>query len=568
MSNLSSFGTLSQHVKKIYDESDIEKVGEAFDIFALKTILKLNDDEIEEAITDGGMDGGIDAIHIVERTVHFFNCKYTDNFEHTKRNFPENEIDKVIVTIDSIYSGSLDKDTVNTAIWEKYEEIKNLFNDGPLDFKIHLASNKEKPIDRAKVKLENALMKYRRIDFNYYDQEDLVSELLEEDIKKTDGQLTFLQKMHFEKSDGNMKTIVGVIAADDLIELITEEDTEVVNEHIFNENIRVYKPKHRINKEIIDSALAEDNYYFFYLNNGITILCDECDYVPNSRSPRAHMKNIQIINGGQTSHSLFEAFKKDKEKIKNIELLVRVCITDRNDPIASKISETSNNQIPVNTRDLHSNDRVQLKLEKEFSVLGYCYERKPNQYLDISKDLILSNEILGQIYLSYVLDKASEAKNSKTIVFSNMYDEIFDEEKINASLLLKLYKIYLPLLARKKIIQKKKRKKEPINEQEAFVSRATFHLLNVIKLLISHDETQIRENFDKKEEIDLYLDGLYTQEKIDEYIETAISLVYEVILKEIKNRGDFYTHDKFFKEIQTNTIIKNYVIEELQKRGN
>ena len=47
---------------------------------------------------------------------------------------------------------------------------------------------------------------------------------------------------------------------------------------------------------------------FMYLNNGVTILCENAEYAPNTRSPHVELINFQIINGGQTSHSIFEVY--------------------------------------------------------------------------------------------------------------------------------------------------------------------------------------------------------------------------------------------------------------------
>jgi hypothetical protein len=264
MTNLSSFALLKQKVNKIKEDLLLENDTEAFTRLVLQSILRLNDDEVEESITEGGMDGGLDAIHIEGRNVHFFNTKFTNDFEKTKSNFPEMEINKIIVTIESIYGGSLRQDSVNSAIWDKYQEIRNLFDEGLLHFKIYLVSNKEKPVGYAKNKLENTLAKYRFIDFYYYDQEDVVSTIIERKIKKVDGSLTFIDRMHFEKSEGPIRTVIGVVAARDILTLITDEtDPQKINEDIFNQNIRLYKPGHRINQAIIRSSLSEDNYQFF-----------------------------------------------------------------------------------------------------------------------------------------------------------------------------------------------------------------------------------------------------------------------------------------------------------------
>jgi len=197
-------------------------------------------------------------------------------------------------------------------VFEKYLEVKSLLHEGPLYFNLHLVSNKEYPVENAKKKLEQSLSQFKYTKFNYYNLEDLVEIVLQSQLIKIDGALTLLDKNHFEKSDANIRTIIGVVAAPDLIELIKDpDDGHKVNQFVFNENIRTYKPKHSINKGIIESALAEANYEFFYLNNGITILCEKADYQPNIRNPRVLLRNVQIINGGQTSNSLFEAYKPE-----------------------------------------------------------------------------------------------------------------------------------------------------------------------------------------------------------------------------------------------------------------
>jgi len=327
----------------------------------------------------------------------------------------------------------------------------------------------------------------------------------------------------------------------------------------------LYKPGHRINQAIIRSSLADDNFQFFYLNNGITLLCEECDYTPHSRSPNVPLRNVQIINGGQTTHSLFEASLKDPEKTENIELLVRLCIAKPENPISERISETTNSQIPVGTRDLHSNDSIQIKLQEEFEALGYFYERKENQFSDKPTSLRLSNELLGQIYLAYYLDQPSEAKTNKNLVFIDKYDEIFDETKVTAHDFLRLHKFYVPLLRMKKDIQRKKRKRESIDEKEAFISRATFHALNVIKHIVQYELDKIERTYTEKSEKTTAIAALYG-DCGEEITNRAISCVGEVVRKAQADRGDLYTHDKFFKEIATNKLIRDHVIEKLSEK--
>jgi len=541
---------IKEKVTKYKDDYSLEKVGTAFAWLCLEIILDLNADEIEDCLTDGPQDGGIDAVYTSGRDVNVFSFKYATTFEHTRNNFPENDLDKLLVTMERIYSKSLTKDDVNDVLWEKVCEIWERFEEGPLNFKYYICSNKEKPTPSAQRKFQNNLDRFRFVEYHYFDQEDLASKILEKKFRKVNGQIRFVEKQYFDRSDGPLRGVVATVAATDIITLVEDHDNPgKLNEDAFNDNARIYlKLENKINTSIYETALSDENFEFWYLNNGITIICEECLYTPNYRTPTVTLKNLQIVNGGQTTHALFEAFLKDPEKIDNILLLVRICqTTDYH--ISEKISETTNRQTPVVTRDLHANDRIQKQLEEEFRTLNFYYERKKNQYADKPKSQRLDSEIMGQLYLAYYIDMPSEAKNSKVLVFGSKYDDIFNENT-TASMMLLPYRIYLPLEAQKKEIQKKKRNRTPINERDAFISRATFHILYSVKLIA------------EKEGIELN-----STESIVQATQKALKYIEEVIAKEARSRGSTYTHDKFFKETQTNKIIRDHILKKYPKEG-
>ena len=539
MANLSTFSLLKEKVKNYKEDYALETPGSAFIWLGLETILNLNENEIEDAVTDGSMDGGIDAIHIINKDVHIFNFKYTEVFENTQKNFPETEIDKLIVTVERIFDKSISKDDVNDVLWEKIVEIWELFNKSSLNFKFYLCSNKLKPLDHAMRKFENKLDRFRFVEFNYFDQEDLVVKLLERKFKKVNGKFNFIDKQYFDRSDGPLKGVVATLSATDLIDLIKDpHDSKKVNEEVFNENVRIYHKKNRMNQGIVETALSDDNYEFWYLNNGITIVCEACDYTPNMRSPKVTLTNFQIVNGGQTSHALFEAYLREPSKMENVLLLVKIYETKQNYHISEKISETTNKQTPVTTRDLHSNDRIQKKIEGEFRSLGYYYERKKNQFADQPKNKRLNNELLGQIYLAYYLDMPSESRNQKALVFGDKYDEVFNEDTITAGKMLVPYKIYIPIEDLKREVQRKKRKKESLNEREGFISFATFHILNLVKYIAMGEKLDLNE-----------------EKNMDLAIKKAIDMLSIIVKSMRESLGDEYSHTQFFKETGTNRIL-------------
>ncbi|MDX1961011.1 MAG: AIPR family protein [Leptospiraceae bacterium] len=542
--NLSIFSTLHEKVKKYKQIYDLESDSIAYEWLVLETILHLNQEEIEEAITDGSMDGGIDSIYIKDKNVYFFSFKYANSFEQTNKNFPENDLNSLLGTVHSIYSKNTEENQVNEALWEKINEIWEQFNTlGALTFKFYICSNKIPPIEHARKKFETALSQYKFVEFYYLTPEELVNKIIEKKYKSVNGKFNFVDKQYFERSDGNVRGIVGTISGLDLINLIADqENPQKIQEDVFNDNIRLYQPENDINKKIIKTALSDDNYQFWYLNNGITIVCDECIFTPNSRSPLVELKNFQIVNGGQTSHALFEAFLQEKEKIDNILLLVRICESKHGNKISEKISESTNSQTPVKSRDLRSNDDVQRRLEEEFRDLGYFYESKENKYIDEDKSRRLNNELLAQLYLSFYLSLPSEAKNNKSVIFGERYREIFNENEITASKMLLPYLLWLPLQDVKKDIQRKKRKKETVNEEDSFVSRATFHIVYMCRVISEKKGYDLNNENDQKRAL-----------------KEAKEILKQIVLQEMVKRKKLYTHDKFFKEMETQRIIHNYL---------
>jgi hypothetical protein len=167
---------------------------------------------------------------------------------------------------------------------------------------------------------------------------------------------------YFERVDGNIRGLIATVEARELVDFIRDPaDPTRVYLDLFNDNVRVYlTSKNKINKAILQSALSEDNAYFWYLNNGITLTCDSLEYPPGTRGPTLQLTNVQIVNGGQTSHTLFEAYATDADKVSHVLLLVRIYETRHRD-ISLKIAESTNSQTPIHSRDLRANDDVQKK---------------------------------------------------------------------------------------------------------------------------------------------------------------------------------------------------------------
>jgi hypothetical protein len=168
------------------------------------------------------------------------------------------------------------------------------------------------------------------------------------------------------------------------------------------------------------------SYQFWFLNNGITVICDDFDPTTDPDNAHVKIKNLQIINGCQTATALAVAAKNNELK-PDTRVLLRIYKT--HDPeLIDKIVLTTNNQNRISNRDLKANDRVQIDMEEAFSLFDYLYERKVNQYRGQtvpSGKRIVANEVVGQAFLGIVLKRPADARRRKYKVWADYYGQIF-----------------------------------------------------------------------------------------------------------------------------------------------
>jgi len=72
---------------------------------------------------------------------------------------------------------------------------------------------------------------------------------------------------------------------------------------LFQRNIRGYLGKNDINRGI-ERTIEKEPQYFWYFNNGVTIVCDEARQITDRQRKLLRVSNAQIINGQQTTRTL------------------------------------------------------------------------------------------------------------------------------------------------------------------------------------------------------------------------------------------------------------------------
>lgn len=418
----------------------------AFIIFCLQSIYGLDDFEVEEAVTDGGNDKGIDAIFSQttengNKILYIIQSKF---FENTEKQLDEIAKTLMIETVLNYVLGDASIDVLNSKLRPKIELARELRMSGDIDkVKLVFITNGQRPQLSIYNDLERFCNGQQQVDFQIYTEQDIIELLLPVSsrpvgevslsvIKDTGtGDRSFLNLPDIDYAHGK------VIRVDvyDIAKLVEN------NANIFNANVRGFLGANVVNKQIL-ATLANDEMIkrFAYLNNGITILCD--NYVIKPGGEVINLVNPSIINGCQTASTILEAYKLEKILPNTGIVLVRI-IESSDSQLKEAIIRASNTQSVVKNRDLISEEPIQKELEEQFSSMGYFYQRKRGAYSEIpeeKRDKIIDLEKAAQAYMSLFLELPAEAKNKKAEIYDDYYRDIFHSQ-ISATALLISYKI-------------------------------------------------------------------------------------------------------------------------------
>jgi hypothetical protein len=247
---------------------------------------------------------------------------------------------------------------------------------------------------------------------------------------------------------------------------------------LFKKNVRnSLGTKSKINKGI-QRTLKEDANNFWYYNNGITILSDEANLVPESKYVR--IVNPQVINGCQTVWSITN-YSGELDS----QVLVRVIEGTEHDFLA-RIARYQNTSNPVDKRDFKSSDPVQVRLKRELKRQGFYYEiKRGEEYKEMLKDYpsikseypheAITNEDVAKVLAAVRLSPdIATAKGSEYFFDDENYDDIFPET-ISTSDCLAPYLLYWDYI---RASYRGKKKFHSFDKAYVFKNPASYHVLS------------------------------------------------------------------------------------------
>lgn len=170
-------------------------------------------------------------------------------------------------------------------------------------------------------------------------------------------------------------------------------------QRLLERNVRAYLGKGRSVNKGMQKTINDEPHRFLAYNNGLC--CTAADVRLAKREDRqmglAWARDFQIVNGGQTTASIYHAMKKERLDI--AEVMVQVKLTVLNEPgrigeLVPQIARYANSQNKVNAADLAANGPFHLHLEQLSRevwapAIGglargthWYYERARGSYLD------------------------------------------------------------------------------------------------------------------------------------------------------------------------------------------
>ncbi|WP_239769819.1 AIPR family protein [Mammaliicoccus sp. P-M57] len=547
-------------------------------IYCYKSIdYKLNwYDLINENITDGKNDGGIDFVYFDDE-----NTKVVIGQNKYSKNIKVNDI---FAEVSKINNTLYDFDKEKTTSYSR--EVKKLLRNS-LD---RLTDEEEGNVEivfssTSQVSEKEVLRKVNNVQNSKFVEFNLLNEIeIEKVIEELKQSLEVAKEYKFEidksknalryESD-DYKGIVVNISATSL--KIAYEKFE--RDGLFNMNIRRYIKSKNVDDPIIHS-MRKSPEDFWVMNNGITIACN--DYILDGDNIKVY--DFSIVNGGQTTHLIAKNLDSCKE---NFYVICKI-IKKKNDSKGNErtffnsIAEATNSQKSIQPKDLKANAPEMVHLHKILIEQDIYLEIKrgiptPRKY-STNK---IKNEEFAQIFYSFVYQKPGTARSSKRSLFANNnhYKSIFKLDYASDNNKVKFIKDLIDLNKRiGYIIQGIKDNNHELeifdNEHMIILNNGKYSIMAIIGLIyrIVNNDPGSKNKGDLVGDDFVYGEFLsnYKEDDIDEKLKDLI-VEYVQILKEIYDNeftlgnvtspSNFFKTDKKYIDKIASKIINNQKVK-------
>jgi hypothetical protein len=217
-------------------------------------------------------------------------------------------------------------------------------------------------------------------------------EPIEVDLKKLAGEPIACLPMPGNATD--YKAFLAIIRGDVLAKLYEE-----FGPRLLERNVRSFlQARGKVNKKLQETIAAEPERFLAY-NNGISVTASELRLEEREDGTKGIVwaRDFQIVNGGQTTASIYHAMKSKKGMdVSRVHVQAKISVVDPSliDDLVPLISRYANSQNKVNEVDFFANDAFHVRVDQLARTVWapatgdghrqtrWFYERARGQYQD------------------------------------------------------------------------------------------------------------------------------------------------------------------------------------------
>jgi hypothetical protein len=393
----------------------------AFLVWFLQHFFRLDELESQETVCDGPDDKGIDGIYVDQNleTVFLFQCKLVQN---PKRTLGDTQLKEFVGSIDQFRNPAKIVEIATTTTNPELSRvistanISKLVEDGYVLKGVFLTN-----IDRD----ANATAYLQtRDDIRLFDKQLLTANFIPVGPAEPVGTPVTFDVFGYDCAQyqiEDVKVVFAPLKGNDLIKL-----DGIASSELFAWNVRGSLGRTKVNKDIgcsIDSVVEHKNFLLYH--NGLTILCQKL----KREGDKITISKYSVVNGCQSLTSLFDHRSKITD---DLRILTRLIELPPDHPLAEKVTHRSNNQNPINARDLQSNSTIQRRLQNEFNerFSGQVFYRIKRGEPDKAPQVI-DNDEAGRILLAFDLKEPWTCHQTYKIL-DELHSDIFARPEVNA----------------------------------------------------------------------------------------------------------------------------------------
>lgn len=237
---------------------------------------------------------------------------------------------------------------------------------------------------------------------------------------------TYTSQLTFQESATSGNSHIALVQLNDYFAFLTDDGGNL-RRHIFDWNVRDYQGDVEVNREIIRSLQSDASPEFWWLNNGITVVCSQASAISKTYS----LDDVQVVNGLQTSHAIFNVLRgaDDGHPARGRSVLVRILVTGDDQATRDLVIRATNRQTSVPQASLRATDEIQRDIEAYFLHNDWYYDRRKNYYRNNGKSVerIVSIPFLAQAAMAMGFSRPdnSRARPSSLLKRDEEYRQIF-----------------------------------------------------------------------------------------------------------------------------------------------